>query len=184
MNLHACAKFGPDRTAGSDVYTPRRIHTLRRLRQLCAYFIVCFFFFFTNLHTILYWCCSSCWNKFNSIKFNNCMNTINKWTGQVGVYAGQRRRPQSPLRSCIYICWRCVSVHAADPLQLRHDLQSSIWWWVRRCFPCAILDGVISAPPQRNIDVVRLGGSSTATMPRLRQPGHSGRSHDIVHWGA
>ena len=27
MNLHACAEFGPDRTTGGDVYTPRRIHT-------------------------------------------------------------------------------------------------------------------------------------------------------------
>ena len=27
MNLHTCAEFGPDRTTGGDVYTPRRIHT-------------------------------------------------------------------------------------------------------------------------------------------------------------
>ena len=27
MNLHACAKFGPDRTTGGDVYTVGRIHT-------------------------------------------------------------------------------------------------------------------------------------------------------------
>ena len=27
MNLHACAEFGPDRTTGGDVYTPRRTHT-------------------------------------------------------------------------------------------------------------------------------------------------------------
>ena len=27
MNLHVCAKFGPDRTTGDDVYTVGRIHT-------------------------------------------------------------------------------------------------------------------------------------------------------------
>ena len=27
MNLHMCAKFGPDRTTGDDVYTVGRIHT-------------------------------------------------------------------------------------------------------------------------------------------------------------
>ena len=27
MNLHVCAKFGPNRTTGDDVYTVGRIHT-------------------------------------------------------------------------------------------------------------------------------------------------------------
>ena len=27
MNLYVCAKFGPDRTTGDDVYTVGRIHT-------------------------------------------------------------------------------------------------------------------------------------------------------------
>ena len=57
MNLHVCAKFGPDRTTGDDVYTVGRIHTHTD----------------RHTHTLLYRYRRWWWNyhKINSLEYTN-----------------------------------------------------------------------------------------------------------------